>query len=190
MGKRKHLELKENSAVEQNIINKTKTFVSQQQQQRQLQQNPIQILSISQHNLLLGSNNLELTNILPVSHSHHLPPSTMIAGSPAVPLQSQQPPSQIQKAALPPTITITSTEESPECLDGMLDRISHDLDYLLNRITEIPITTRPAGNANTRQSAGLPQPAQPSTQHSNTSTILTSHSVHEVILEESEDTEN
>lgn len=42
--------------------------------------------------------------------------------------------------AIPPTITITTTEEEKATIDGMLDRISHDLDYLLNRTAEIPNT--------------------------------------------------
>lgn len=37
----------------------------------------------------------------------------------------------------PPTITITSTNDE-KSIDGMLDRISHDLDYLLNRTTDMP----------------------------------------------------
>lgn len=42
----------------------------------------------------------------------------------------------------PPTITITTSSEDgdhDEPIDGMLDRITHDLDYLLNRTVEIPV---------------------------------------------------
>lgn len=41
-------------------------------------------------------------------------------------------------AVAPPTITVTPTDETDKTIDGMLDRISHDLDYLLNRMAEIP----------------------------------------------------
>lgn len=38
-----------------------------------------------------------------------------------------------------PTITVTPTpDDADKIIDGMLDRISHDLDYLLNRTCEIP----------------------------------------------------
>lgn len=43
----------------------------------------------------------------------------------------------------PPNITITTSgTDDNTSIDGMLDRISHDLDYLLNRITEIPVQMR------------------------------------------------
>lgn len=60
-----------------------------------------------------------------------------------------------------PTITVTPTDDSDNSIDGMLDRISHDLDYLLNRIADIP-----------------PPPQPP------TATIPIQLSVHEVIIEE------
>lgn len=116
---------------------------------------------------------------------------------------------------MPPIITITSTEEELEAtaavvatatnsaaaaaepLDGMLDRISHDLDYLLNRTIEIPVihsvVRRGSQPAHTDQSQNvmrnqLPPPPPPATLSSAhggaTSTLL---SVHEVILEESEE---
>lgn len=70
----------------------------------------------------------------------------------------------------PPTITITSTDESKKNLDGMLDRISHDLDYLLNRFetdNSIPPVPPP------------PISSVPIVLHSRPS-----RSVHEVIIEE------
>lgn len=116
---------------------------------------------------------------------------------------------------MPPIITITSTEEEREAtaavlatatnsaavaaasepLDGMLDRISHDLDYLLNRTIEIPVihsvVRRGSQPAHTEQSTTrnqLPPPPPPATlssaHGSATSTLL---SVHEVIIEESEE---
>lgn len=114
---------------------------------------------------------------------------------------------------MPPVITITSTEEELEAtaavlatgtnsaaaepLDGMLDRISHDLDYLLNRTIEIPVihsaVRRGSQPAHTDQSTAVlrnqvpppPPPAKLSSAHGGaTSTLL---SVHEVIIEESEE---
>lgn len=113
--------------------------------------------------------------------------------------------------SVPPIITITTTEEELEAtaavaatatnnaepLDGMLDRISHDLDYLLNRTIEIPVihsaVRRGSQPAHTDQSTvavrhQLPPPPPPaalSSAHGGaTSTLL---SVHEVIIEESEE---
>lgn len=65
----------------------------------------------------------------------------------------------------PPTITVTPTDDSnsSKTIDGMLDRISHDLDYLLNRTSEIP-----------------PAPPPPSS----TLPMHKNMSVHEVIIEE------
>lgn len=45
--------------------------------------------------------------------------------------------SQTHTPSAPPTITITSSDDE-KSIDGMLDRISHDLDYLLNRTTDMP----------------------------------------------------
>lgn len=42
-----------------------------------------------------------------------------------------------------PIITVTPTDESDNSIDGMLDRISLDLDYLLNRIADIPPPPQP-----------------------------------------------
>lgn len=74
------------------------------------------------------------------------------------------------KQTAPPTITVTSTDESNTNLDGMLDRISHDLDYLLNRFeTDNSI------------------PPVPPPPISSVPIVLYSHpnrSVHEVIIEE------
>lgn len=72
----------------------------------------------------------------------------------------------------PPTITVTSTDESNTNLDGMLDRISHDLDYLLNRFEtddSIPPVPPP------------PISSVPIVLHSHSHP---SRSVHEVIIEE------
>lgn len=66
----------------------------------------------------------------------------------------------------PPTITVTPTDETDKTIDGMLDRISHDLDYLLNRMAEIPPAPPPP-------TSSAPPPLHP-----------TNRSVHEVILEE------
>ncbi|XP_055301227.1 uncharacterized protein LOC129567889 [Sitodiplosis mosellana] len=71
----------------------------------------------------------------------------------------------------PPTITVTPTDDTDKTIDGMLDRISHDLDYLLNRMAEIPPAPPPPAST---------APAQPPPPP------LLAHnlSVHEVILEE------
>lgn len=66
----------------------------------------------------------------------------------------------------PPTITVTPTDDADKTIDGMLDRISHDLDYLLNRMTDIPPAPPP------------PIATAPAPLHT------TNRSVHEVILEE------
>lgn len=73
---------------------------------------------------------------------------------------------QAKLVATPPTITVTPTDETDKTINGMLDRISHDLDYLLNRMAEIPPAPPPPASS-------LPMPL-----HS------TNRSVHEVILEE------
>lgn len=73
---------------------------------------------------------------------------------------------QTKQTAMPPTITVTPTDETDKTIDGMLDRISHDLDYLLNRMAGIPSAPPPPASA-------LPVPLHP-----------TNLSVHEVILEE------
>lgn len=72
----------------------------------------------------------------------------------------------------PPTITVTPTDDTDKTIDGMLDRISHDLDYLLNRMAEIPPAPPPP------LSAAPTQPPPPPLMNP------TNLSVHEVILEE------
>lgn len=100
---------------------------------------------------------------------------------------------------VPPTITITSSD-GDRTIDGMLDRISHDLDYLLNRTMEIPKQVR-RSNENSNQNCDatatiscatdqIPPPPPPPSQTMISSNVLHSHpnlSVHEVILEEAED---
>lgn len=81
----------------------------------------------------------------------------------------------------PPTITITSTEDGDKSINGMLDRISHDLDFLLNRTMEIPVRRANNGNFLNHQNdhidkIGIDVPLPPPNL-----------SVHEVILEECED---
>lgn len=75
----------------------------------------------------------------------------------------------------PPTITITSTDED-KTIDGMLDRISHDLDYLLNRTTEIPTRTSDATTTTTTYAIA-----------SNENHSRPKLGVHDVILEETEE---
>lgn len=76
------------------------------------------------------------------------------------------------KETPPPTITITSIDEPNTNIDGMLDRISHDLDYLLNRF-ETDDSIPPA-----------PPPPILSVPISNVLHSHPSRSVHEVIIEE------
>nr|XP_029736319.1 uncharacterized protein LOC115271032 [Aedes albopictus] len=136
-----------------------------------------------------------------------------------------------------PVITVTGAED-PDHINGMLDRISHDLDYLLNRTSEVPtvvsIQLRPPGgspsasssnnisissnnNVNSsgssssssggpasdsvaNQGSGCgtvpvgtthsmpPPPPPPCTQK--VPLISSCHSVHEVIIEESEEVDS
>lgn len=79
-------------------------------------------------------------------------------------------------AKAPPTITVTPTDEPDKTIDGMLDRISSDLDYLLNRMADIPPVPPPPTST---------IPSTLSTSPSPSSSIHpTNLSVHEVILEE------
>lgn len=98
---------------------------------------------------------------------HHPVQSTQLAGT-----TKTQSPSKILPP--PPTITITSTEDGDKSINGMLDRISHDLDFLLNRTMEIPVR-RANGNFLNQQNDHLDKISPPNL------------SVHEVILEECED---
>lgn len=134
-----------------------------------------------------------------------------------------------------PVITVTSAED-PDRINGMLDRISHDLDYLLNRTSEVPtvvsIQLRPTSgstsasssnnisnscnnsvNANGSSSCGGPSSDNSTNQGSGCGTvpvgtthsmpppppppctqkvplISSCHSVHEVIIEESEEVDS
>nr|XP_029714612.1 uncharacterized protein LOC115258565 [Aedes albopictus] len=147
----------------------------------------------------------------------------------------------VQPVGPPPTtapvITVTGAEE-PDHINGMLDRISHDLDYLLNRTSEVPtvvsIQLRPPGGSpsasssnnisissnnhvnssgSSNSSSGGPASDSAANQGSGCGTvpvgtthsmpppppppctqkvllISTCHSVHEVIIEESEEVDS
>lgn len=84
---------------------------------------------------------------------------------------------QLVVAHAPPTITVTPTDEPDRTIDGMLDRISHDLDYLLNRMAEIPPAPPPP-------TATIPPASSSSTGTTSSSMHPTNLSVHEVIIEE------
>ncbi|XP_062546548.1 uncharacterized protein LOC134212578 [Armigeres subalbatus] len=76
---------------------------------------------------------------------HHPSPQQQQTTAPVIaPVQPVGPPSTA------PVITVTGAED-PDRIDGMLDRISHDLDYLLNRTSEVPtvvpIQLRPTGGS-------------------------------------------
>ncbi|GAB0094506.1 hypothetical protein DMENIID0001_098130 [Sergentomyia squamirostris] len=133
-------------------------------------------------------------------HQHHRTalstPDTMIIPS------SPQPPL--------PIITVTSHEEDAaatgaDVIDGMLDRISHDLDYLLNRTTTPPENTQIVGRRKQSEqsststshftsSSTQPSPIPVATipiSHTQTpspaNTYPISHSVQEVIIETAEE---
>uniref|UniRef100_A0A182QPG3 Uncharacterized protein n=1 Tax=Anopheles farauti TaxID=69004 RepID=A0A182QPG3_9DIPT len=114
-----------------------------------------------------------------------------------------------------PIITVTSTDGSTgggagggRHIDGMLDRISHDLDYLLNRTagdigptsstssSVVPIQLRPTTGASGTVPASQPSQQQQQQQQqqgaiSSAPTLIpTCHSVHEVIIEESEEVDS
>lgn len=79
----------------------------------------------------------------------------------------------------PPIITITTTEEEKATIDGMLDRISHDLDYLLNRTSEIPNQARrtTVTGINNKQSVDTtlpPPPPPPTSSASGVPTVIAS----------------
>lgn len=74
----------------------------------------------------------------------------------------------------------------------MLDRITHDLDYLLNRTSEIPPPPPPAQRRSDTSSSSFSsslQQQQNIIKHPTTcSNVLSGNlSVHEVIIEESEE---
>lgn len=111
--------------------------------------------------------------------------------------QISPPQSSLSSSNPPPTITITTSEDD-EPIDGMLDRISHDLDYLLNRTIQVPVVVRRTvpnkqidqpltslEQSALNQSGFLSMtPAAATTASGGTSTFS---SVHEVILEEAEE---
>lgn len=118
---------------------------------------------------------------------------------PSLPIPSQASLSSLSSSnPPPPTITITTSEDD-EPIDGMLDRISHDLDYLLNRTMQVPVVVR--RNVSNKQIDHIPSlktslvqsPTNKSDFLSMTSAgTCTSNStstfiLHEVILEESEE---
>lgn len=105
-------------------------------------------------------------NQLPFDKNHENSPKKILESANVHAIDTQAGPSTLN--AVPPTITVTPTDETDKTIDGMLDRISHDLDYLLNRMAEIPIPPAPPPPVST-----APTPLHP-----------TNMSVHEVILEE------
>ncbi|XP_050095110.1 uncharacterized protein LOC126577486 [Anopheles aquasalis] len=127
-------------------------------------------------------------------------------GLPVLPYYSEQQqqhstlPAPTGSSSMPPIITVTSD-------DPVLDRISHDLDYLLNRTagadgttrtpasTVVPIQLRPtsaAGPSGTLATVATPGhlPAHPSQGSISAPLGPTCHGVHEVIIEESEEADS
>jgi hypothetical protein len=93
-----------------------------------------------------------------------------------------------QSAACVPIITITPTVDNN---DGMLDRISHDLDYLLNRTSEIEVAVRPSvASANKNSEPTKTYGNSSVNSKSNLMSSSIGHSVHEVIIEESEEVDS
>lgn len=81
-------------------------------------------------------------------YHHHRSPRLADTSDTVIIPSSPQPPL--------PIITVTSHEEdaaagSSDVIEGMLDRISHDLDYLLNRTANPPETTQIVGAVRRKQ---------------------------------------
>ncbi|XP_037038030.1 uncharacterized protein LOC119075648 [Bradysia coprophila] len=102
---------------------------------------------------------------------HAIQPTQLAGTTNATPSPSKAKPS-------PPTITITE-DDGDKSTNGMLDRISHDLDFLLNRTMEIPVR-RANGNFQNQQNDQTDKSGMNPLPPPNLS-------VHEVILEECED---
>lgn len=103
---------------------------------------------------------------------HAMQPTQLTGTTNATPSPSKVKPS-------PPTITITTEDDGDKSTNGMLDRISHDLDFLLNRTMEIPVR-RANGNFQNQQNDQTDKCGMNPLPPPNLS-------VHEVILEECED---
>lgn len=100
--------------------------------------------------------------------------------------------------SLPPTITLTNSDGKHACenlaaesaadSDGMLNLISNDLDYLLNRTQEVPAVSSSSDNHQQHTSHQQlptitpPPPVAFSNQAKTSGTLLQ----HDVIMEESE----
>uniref|UniRef100_A0A182LYM5 Uncharacterized protein n=1 Tax=Anopheles culicifacies TaxID=139723 RepID=A0A182LYM5_9DIPT len=146
--------------------------------------------------------------------SSSTPTPTSSSTVPLIPYYSEQSGSNPGAAAVhnkpspaPPIITVTSTDDGRTGgrIDGMLDRISHDLDYLLNRTGDIvpcsstssstssvvPIQLRPTtGGTSPGSTVNSAQTASPQQGSISAPLIPTCHSVHEVIIEESEEVDS
>lgn len=105
-------------------------------------------------------------NQLLFDKNHEKSPQKILESVNVHTVDSQAQSSSAKLTTAPPTITVTPTDDTDKTIDGMLDRISHDLDYLLNRMAEIPPAPPPPAST-------APVPLHP-----------TNMSVHEVILEE------
>lgn len=100
----------------------------------------------------------------------------------------------------PPVITLTNSDGKRACdslvidnkkvpdPDGMLNLISNDLDYLLNRTQEVPGAIDFKSSSN--HHCDIPPPPPPAfssqQQKSMTSSLLPTNLHHDVIIEESE----
>ncbi|XP_058449238.1 uncharacterized protein LOC131429205 [Malaya genurostris] len=189
----------------------TSICLLQQQQQPQQQQPPpvgmmvmvgapsALIPTIASLPVVTAAPTVSLAPTVVEHHQHHLKPQT-ITGQPSV--------TQLPDTVTAPIITVTGIEE-PDRIDGMLDRISHDLDYLLNRTSEVPTVVpiqlrQTCGGAVSNSSSSNFVNSSSATNSNNANgeptndgavcqkqpLIASCHSVHEVIIEESEEVDS
>lgn len=133
-------------------------------------------ISITEHNKINFIESLPVTDINDVPTFN----KTTLVQHAIQPIQltsTTKTPSPCKVPPSPPIITITSTEDGDKSINGMLDRISHDLDFLLNRTMEIPV----------RRNGNFQNQPNDHTDNSDVPLPPPNLSVHEVILEECED---
>ncbi|XP_055634797.1 uncharacterized protein LOC129774820 isoform X2 [Toxorhynchites rutilus septentrionalis] len=196
-------------------------ILQQQQQHSSVEMQPSQVPSFACAAATAAAATLPTVSapVIVEHHPYHLKPQQT----------THYPAPQSADPAVAPVITVTESDD-PDRIDGMMDRISHDLDYLLNRTSEVPtvvpIQLRQSGgsascsnssssssSSNIDNSRGISGSETSSTNarggpsSDNSTTTVTAvhsamppcqkpplvsscHSVHEVIIEESEDVDS